>query len=89
MDWIAVMTYDFHGHWDKKTGHVAPMYYHPQDDYDYFNMVSLDAHRHSNGYCHSAFSSNWYDCVMTLQRRLSVWYIDGLFSLDKPYHKYI
>nr|XP_027218101.1 probable chitinase 10 isoform X3 [Penaeus vannamei] len=38
MDWIAVMTYDFHGHWDKKTGHVAPMYYHPEDDYDYFNM---------------------------------------------------
>ncbi|XP_005191759.1 probable chitinase 10 [Musca domestica] len=36
-DWIAVMTYDFHGQWDKKTGHVAPLYYHPDDDYDYFN----------------------------------------------------
>ncbi|XP_037807480.1 probable chitinase 10 [Lucilia sericata] len=36
-DWIAVMTYDFHGQWDKKTGHVAPLYYHPEDDYDYFN----------------------------------------------------
>merc|ERR1712073_222797 len=34
---IAVMTYDYHGHWDKKTGHVAPMYAHPEDDYDYFN----------------------------------------------------
>lgn len=32
-DWIAVMTYDFHGQWDKKTGHVAPMYEHP-DDFD-------------------------------------------------------
>jgi chitinase len=30
-DWIAVMTYDFHGQWDKKTGHVAPMYEHPED----------------------------------------------------------
>lgn len=39
-DWIAVMTYDFHGQWDKKTGHVAPLYYHPDDDYDYFNAVS-------------------------------------------------
>lgn len=38
-DWIAVMTYDFHGQWDKKTGHVAPLYHHPDDDYDYFNAV--------------------------------------------------
>ncbi|XP_076756261.1 putative chitinase 10 [Xylocopa sonorina] len=37
LDWIAVMTYDFHGQWDKKTGHVAPLYYHPDDDYHYFN----------------------------------------------------
>uniref|UniRef100_A0A1B0AV04 chitinase n=1 Tax=Glossina palpalis gambiensis TaxID=67801 RepID=A0A1B0AV04_9MUSC len=28
-DWIAVMTYDYHGQWDKKTGHVAPMYDYP------------------------------------------------------------
>ena len=41
LDWIAVMTYDYHGHWDKKTGHVSPMYAHPEDDYDYFNTVSL------------------------------------------------
>ncbi|XP_076244080.1 putative chitinase 10 [Calliopsis andreniformis] len=37
LDWIAVMTYDFHGQWDKKTGHVAPLYAHPDDDYYYFN----------------------------------------------------
>lgn len=37
LDWIAVMTYDYHGQWDKKTGHVAPLYYHPNDDYYYFN----------------------------------------------------
>ena len=30
-DWIAVMAYDYHGQWDKKTGHVAPMYEHPED----------------------------------------------------------
>nr|XP_023029162.1 probable chitinase 10 isoform X1 [Leptinotarsa decemlineata] len=36
-DWIAIMTYDFHGHWDKQTGHVAPLYYYPEDTYDYFN----------------------------------------------------
>lgn len=38
-DWIAVMTYDFHGQWDKKTGHVAPLYHHPADDNDFFNSV--------------------------------------------------
>ncbi|KAL9919317.1 putative chitinase 10 [Glossina fuscipes fuscipes] len=31
IDWIAVMTYDYHGQWDKKTGHVAPMYDYPGD----------------------------------------------------------
>lgn len=36
-DWIAVMTYDYHGQWDKKTGHVAPMYHHDDDDVYYFN----------------------------------------------------
>lgn len=39
-DWISVMTYDFHGHWDKQTGHVAPLYYYPGDTYEYFNAVS-------------------------------------------------
>ncbi|XP_060530054.1 probable chitinase 10 [Cylas formicarius] len=37
LDWVAVMTYDFHGQWDKKTGHVAPLYYHPDDEVDFFN----------------------------------------------------
>ena len=37
LDWIAVMSYDYHGHWDKKTGHVSPFYHHPDDEYFYFN----------------------------------------------------
>ncbi|CAG7666382.1 unnamed protein product, partial [Allacma fusca] len=37
LDWIAVMTYDFHGQWDKKTGHVAPLFAHEEDDSVYFN----------------------------------------------------
>lgn len=36
-DWIAVMTYDYHGQWDKKTGHVAPLYQHPDDEIPTFN----------------------------------------------------
>ena len=38
-DWIAVMCYDYHGQWDKKTGHVAPLYHHPDDEIDFFNSV--------------------------------------------------
>jgi chitinase len=41
LDWISVMTYDYHGHWDKKTGHVSPMYHHPESEFDYFNTVSV------------------------------------------------
>ena len=41
LDWINVMTYDYHGQWDKKTGHVAPHYAHPDDEFYYFNAVSL------------------------------------------------
>ena len=42
MDWIAVMSYDYHGHWDKKTGHVSPMYDHPVSSNEIFNSVSHD-----------------------------------------------
>ena len=37
LDWISVMTYDYHGHWDQMTGHVAPMYYHSETENEYFN----------------------------------------------------
>ncbi|CAH0390045.1 unnamed protein product [Bemisia tabaci] len=37
LDWLAVMSYDYHGQWDKKTGHNSPFYYHPEDDYADFN----------------------------------------------------
>lgn len=39
LDWISVMTYDYHGQWDKQTGHVAPMYAHPEDEDVTFNAV--------------------------------------------------
>ena len=39
LDFISVMTYDYHGHWDKKTGPVAPLYRHPDDEDPLFNMV--------------------------------------------------
>jgi len=38
LDWIGVMSYDYHGHWDKKTGHVAPLYHHPKAENEFFNV---------------------------------------------------
>lgn len=35
--WISVMCYDYHGQWDKKTGHVAPLFEHPDDWETTFN----------------------------------------------------
>lgn len=41
LDWVAVMTYDFHGQWDKQTGHVAPLFVHPEDEVVFFNAVRV------------------------------------------------
>ena len=40
LDYVSVMTYDYHGQWDKQTGHVAPIYEHPYDLDSTFNIVS-------------------------------------------------
>lgn len=32
LDWIGVMTYDFHGSWSKKTGQLAPLYNYPGNE---------------------------------------------------------
>ena len=39
LDYINVMTYDYYGHWDKQTGHVAPLYHHPNASTFEFNCV--------------------------------------------------
>ena len=31
LDWINVMTYDYHGSWEKTSGHVAPLHTDPRD----------------------------------------------------------
>jgi chitinase len=41
LNYISVMTYDYHGQWDKQTGHVAPIYEHPDDLDSTFNIVSI------------------------------------------------
>ena len=50
LDWIGVMTYDYHGHWDKKTGHVAPMNFHSESEVAYFNANYIDKDRRGTLY---------------------------------------
>jgi chitinase len=38
------MDYDFHGNWDKVTGHIAPLYNTPGDDPDYYDADSSIKH---------------------------------------------
>ena len=40
VDYVSVMTYDYHGQWDEMTGHVSPMYKHHSDNNVFFNTVN-------------------------------------------------
>lgn len=40
LDFMSVMTYDYHGPWERKTGHVSPLYGKPSDKYPQYNTVS-------------------------------------------------
>jgi len=41
LDFISVMTYDYHGAWEGRTGHVSPLYSHPNDKYPQYSTVSV------------------------------------------------
>ncbi|KAL6436444.1 hypothetical protein ACFW04_004740 [Cataglyphis niger] len=52
VDFMSVMTYDYHGAWESKSGHIAPLFASPGDSNPYYNvnftmsyLVSLGAEK--------------------------------------------
>ncbi|CAG2057686.1 unnamed protein product, partial [Timema podura] len=37
LDLLSVMTYDYHGSWERRVGHVSPLYYRQGDQFPQFN----------------------------------------------------
>jgi chitinase len=42
LDFINVMSYDFHGSYEPQTGHHSQLYRHAQDSKDYLNTVNIN-----------------------------------------------
>lgn len=40
LDFVSLMAFDYHGPWDGRTGHIAPLYHLKSDTYDHLNIVS-------------------------------------------------
>ena len=69
VDYMSVMTYDYHGQWDKMTGHVAPMYQHSQDDNKYFNTVSTGLNRYDKLCDFINHKTSELHCSLLVKRR--------------------
>ena len=57
LDWINIMTYDFHGGWDPVTNFNAPLYPHPSDPYGEYMQTRFNADYAVNGYLASGVPS--------------------------------
>lgn len=41
VDFLSVMSYDYHGAWESKAGHIAPLFGSSGDSKPYYNVVSV------------------------------------------------
>ncbi|CAF2689286.1 unnamed protein product [Rotaria sp. Silwood2] len=62
LDWINVMTYDYHGGWETKTGHNAPLYKNDAETVDDISSVciksKLNIHASIQAYIDAGVSRN-------------------------------
>lgn len=42
VEFVSVMTYDYHGAWEPRTGHLSPLFATPGESHPYYNVVSFD-----------------------------------------------
>lgn len=48
VDFMSVMTYDYHGAWESQLAHIAPLFGSPGDSKPYYNVVSSNRMKTAN-----------------------------------------
>ena len=43
VEFMSVMSYDYHGAWERVLGHVSPLYYRSGDQFPQYNTVGLQS----------------------------------------------